>query len=132
MVRAGSVGGVLGIGTDLVDIDRFREVLERTPGIVDRLFRPDEQAYADRAGDPSARLAARFAAKEATLKALGVGLGSMKLSDIEVIRHEDGHPELRLHETAAQKAAELGATRFLLTISHTDHIAQATVVALAT
>ncbi len=121
---------MLGIGTDLVDIDRFREVLERTPGIIDRVFRPDEQAYANQAADASARLAARFAAKEATLKALGSGLGSMKLSDIEVVRHDDGHPELRLHDTAAEKASALGATRFLLTMSHTDHLAQATVVAL--
>lgn len=122
---------MLGIGTDLVDIDRFREVLERTPTIVDRLFRVDEQDYAAQAADPAPRLAARFAAKEATLKSMGVGLGSMKMSDIEVVRHDDGRPELRLHDTAATRAAEFGAGRFLLTLSHTDHLAQAVVVALA-
>lgn len=122
---------MIGIGTDLVDIDRFRAVLERTPGIVDRLFRDDERAYASRADDPAARLAARFAAKEATLKSLGLGLGSMTLSDIEVVKHDDGRPELRLHGSAAAAAAAAGAQRFLITISHTDHLAQATVVALA-
>ena len=121
---------MLGIGTDLVDIDRFRTVLDRTPGLVERLFRPEEQAYAARADDPTARLAVRFAAKEATLKAMGVGLGAMKMSDIEVVRHDDGHPELVLHDSAAAAAREFGAARFLVTLSHTDHLAQAVVVAL--
>lgn len=121
---------MIGIGTDLVDIDRFRGVLERTPGVADRMFRDAEREYADRAADPAARLAARFAAKEATLKSLGVGLGAMALSDIEVVKHEDGRPELRLHGAAAEVAVAAGVHRFLLTISHTDHLAQATVVAL--
>jgi len=122
---------MIGIGTDLVDIDRFRTVLARTPSLTDRVFRADERAYAEQATDPTARLAARFAAKEATLKSLGLGLGSMALADIEVVKHDDGRPELRLHGTAADAAAAAGAHRFLLTISHTDHLAQATVVALA-
>lgn len=122
---------MLGIGTDLVDIDRFRAVLARTPSIAERMFRPAERAYAEQAADPAARLAARFAAKEATLKSLGLGLGGMNLADIEVVRHEDGRPELRLHDAAADVAAAKGAARFLLTISHTDTLAQATVVALA-
>ncbi|MDG2028560.1 MAG: holo-ACP synthase [Acidimicrobiales bacterium] len=122
---------MLGIGTDLVDIDRFRAVLARTPGIADRMFRPEERAYAEKVADPAARLAARFAAKEATLKSLGLGLGGMNLADIEVVKHDDGRPELRLHDTAAAAAEAAGATRFLLTISHTDSLAQATVVALA-
>lgn len=122
---------MIGIGTDLVDIDRFRSVLERTPAIAERMFRSSERAYAERAHDPAARLAARFAAKEAAMKSLGVGLGSMRLADIEVVRHDDGRPELLLHDSAAAVATERGAGRFLLTISHTDHLAQATVVAFA-
>lgn len=122
---------MLGIGTDLVDIDRFRTVLARTPSIADRLFRPAERAYAEQARDPAARLAARFAAKEATLKSLGLGLGGMNLADIEVVRTDDGRPALRLHGAAVAVAATAGADRFLLTISHTDSLAQATVVALA-
>ena len=70
-----SEAGVVGIGTDLVDIDRFRMVLRRRPSVADRLFTTGERTYAERAADPAARLAARFAAKEATLKALGYGLG---------------------------------------------------------
>jgi holo-[acyl-carrier protein] synthase len=122
---------MIGIGTDLVDIDRFRTVLARTPSLAGRVFLSDERAYAEQAADPTPRLAARFAAKEATLKSLGLGLGAMALSDIEVVKHDDGRPELRLHGPAAEKAAAAGARRFLLTISHTDHVAQATVVALA-
>ncbi|MCY3849752.1 MAG: holo-ACP synthase [Acidimicrobiaceae bacterium] len=122
---------MLGIGTDLVDIDRFRDVLERTPGLVDRLFRSTELAYANQARDPTPRLAARFAAKEATLKSMGCGLGAMKMRDIEVLNHDDGRPELRLHAGAGIKAEEFGATRFEVTLSHTDRLAQAVVVALA-
>ena len=122
---------MLGIGTDLVDIDRFRAVLERTPTLAARVFRPGERDYAGQAADPTARLAARFAAKEATLKSLGLGLGAMALADIEVVKHDDGRPGLWLHGSAAEGAAAVGATRFLLTISHTDRLAQATVVALS-
>lgn len=121
---------MLGIGTDLVDIDRFRTVLARTPGVAERMFRESERDYAGQAVDPAARLAARFAAKEATLKSLGLGLGGMNMADIEVVRHDDGRPELRLHGDAVGVAEAAGAVRFLLTISHTDHLAQATVVAL--
>ena len=83
---------MIGIGTDLVDVDRFRRSLDRTPGLRERLFRPDERAYSEQARDPAARFAARFAAKEATLKALGLGLGTMALYDIEVVREPSGRP----------------------------------------
>ena len=122
---------MIGIGTDLVDIDRFRDALARTPGMRRRLFTAAEQTYADQAVDPAPRLAARFAAKEATLKALGLGLGGMPMAEIEVIRHSDGRPELVLHGEAGEIAAEHGAGRWLVTLTHTDTVAQATVVALA-
>lgn len=122
---------MLGIGTDLVDIDRFRTVLARTPRIADRLFTADERAYAAAANDPAPRLAARFAVKEATLKSLGLGLGAIDFADIEVRRHDDGRPELVLHGAGRAVADAAGAGRFLVTISHTDVLAQATVVALA-
>ena len=129
--RGLSDAGVVGIGTDLVDIDRFRTVLRRRPSVADRLFTAGERTYAERATDPAARLAARFAAKEATLKALGYGLGGMRMADIEVIRAEDGRPELVLHGDARSTADGHGVGRWLVSLSHTDHLAQATVVALA-
>ena len=123
--------GVVGIGTDLVDVDRFRTVLRRRPSVADRLFTPGERTYAQRAIDPSARLAARFAAKEAALKALGYGLGGMRMAEIEVVRDDDGRPEILLHGAARQRAAEHGVNRWLVSLSLTDRLAQATVVALA-
>ena len=127
-----SNAAVVGIGTDLVDIDRFRTVLRRRPTVADRLFTAGERTYAERATDPAARLAARFAAKEATLKALGYGLGGMRMADIEIIRADDGRPELVLHGDAQSTAAVHGVGRWLVSLSHTDHLAQATVVALGT
>ena len=105
--------------------------MQRTPGLIERLFRAGEVAYANQAGDPVPRLAARFAAKEATLKSMGCGIGAMKLRDIEVLHHDDGRPELRLHAGASEQAEAFGAARFAVTLSHTDQLAQAVVVALA-
>ena len=124
------MAGLVGIGIDLVDIDRFRTVLGRRPSVAERLFTGRERAYARRAVDPAPRLAARFAAKEAALKALGYGLGGMRMADIEVVRTDDGRPELVLHGDARSRAAAHGVGRWLVSLSHTDHLAQATVVAL--
>jgi phosphopantetheine--protein transferase-like protein len=121
---------VVGVGTDLVDLDRFRLAAERTPGILQRYFTEGERAYADRRRDPTERYAARFAAKEATLKALGVGLGACELAEIEVVRDEDsGAPALLLHGKAAALAAEKGVTRWHLSLSHTETAAHAIVLA---
>jgi len=121
---------MIGIGTDLVDLDRLRRVLDRTPGIVARLFTESEQAYAIERHDPTECFGGRFAAKEATMKALGVGLGQVAFRDIEVIRTPSGAPCLELHGSAAALAEARGVVRWLVTLSHTDHLAQATVVAL--
>lgn len=113
-----------------MDLDRFRAVLARTPSIVERLFTPDERAYAHERRDPTERLGARFAAKEATLKALGAGLGAAAFADIEVVRASSGAPSLALHGSAADLARDRGVVELLLSISHTATLAQATVVAL--
>ncbi|MGZ4716560.1 MAG: holo-ACP synthase [Acidimicrobiales bacterium] len=124
-------GSVIGIGNDLVDLNRFRVVLDRTPTIVQRVFTEAEQQYALQRNDPTERFGGRFAAKEATMKALGVGLGEVAMRDIEVVRADSGAPSLVLHGTAAAVADERGVHRWMITISHTDHLAQAVVVALA-
>ena len=121
---------MIGIGTDFVDIDRFRDVLARTPGMRDRLFCASELAYADQSADPARPLAARFAAKEAALKSLQSGLGAMRFTEMEIVRHEDGHPELVLHGAAAAFAASKGAVRFEISLTHTSTLAQAVVAAL--
>jgi len=121
---------MIGIGTDLVDLDRFRVVLARTPRIVQRLFTEGEQAYACARRDPSERLGVRFAAKEAAMKSLGVGLGEVDFRDLEVVRLESGAPMLEVHGRAAKAADDLGVRRWLITLSHTHQLAQAVVVAL--
>lgn len=121
---------MIGIGTDLVELDRFRTALVRTPSLAARLFSEGEQAYAARQPDPAERLAVRFAAKEAVMKALGVGLGAFPMRDVEVVRAESGQPALVLRGRAAELAAERGVQRWLLTLTHTETVAQAVAVAL--
>ncbi len=121
--------GVAGIGTDLVDIERFRAVLTRQPGIRRRIFRPAEQAYADRARDPVPRYAARFAAKEAVMKALGVGLGQVAMRDIEVLRSDRGQPSVALHGRAAAIARSQGISRWHLSLTHSQSAAHAVAMA---
>jgi phosphopantetheine--protein transferase-like protein len=122
---------VLGVGTDLVDLDRFRLAAERTPGILRRYFTDGEREYAARRRDPIERYAARFAAKEAVLKALGVGIGACELAEIEVVRDEDsGAPALVLHGKAAALAEERGVSEWKLSLTHTETAAHAIVIAL--
>ena len=121
---------VVAIGADLVDIDRLRDVMARSPGLAERVFTAEERAYCDRRNDPAERYAARFGAKEAVLKALGTGIGGGDFTDIEVVRLPSGKPELRVVGRAAAKAAELGIERWLITMSHSDHVAQVFVAGL--
>ena len=114
----------------MVDVERMRRSLERTPTLAERLFTEAERTYAESAADPSARYAARFAAKEATMKALGVGLGAFGWHDVEVVRADGGRPELALAGRAADLAVAAGIERWLVTLSHSKLVAQATVVAL--
>lgn len=120
---------MIGIGIDAVDVERFRRVLERTPSLAERLFTEDERTYARRRPDPTERLAARFAAKEAVMKAMGVGLGSCAFREIEVVRADSGIPSLLLHGTAAELAAARRIGRWYVSLTHTSLIAQAVVVA---
>ena len=125
----GQVGSVRGVGVDAVEVERFREVLRRRPRLAERLFTDGERAYAARVADPGPRLAVRFAAKEAVLKALGVGIGAASFRDVEVVRAESGRPALVLAGTAAVLADGLGVTRWHVSLSHTGTVALASVVA---
>ena len=121
---------LVSLGTDVVDLDRFRIALKRTPGMVARVFTEGERAYALRKNDPTERLAARFAVKEATMKALGVGLGAFKFHDVEVIKARSGEPSLRLTGRAADLAERRGINGWMVSITHSDLIALAVVAAL--
>jgi holo-[acyl-carrier protein] synthase len=120
---------VVGVGIDAVDLDRFRTVLARRPRLARRLFGDAELAYAAAAPDPLPRLATRFAAKEAVMKALGVGLWSFRLTDVAVARDGREAPTLDLSGAAADLAAARGVTRWHLSLTHTDSVAMAVVVA---
>lgn len=112
---------VIGIGIDVVDLERFAESLERTPSLRERLFTPTEAVR------PLASLAARFAAKEAIAKALGAPAG-LGWHDAEVISEESGRPVFTLRGTVLARAAELGVTSVHLSLSHDAGIASAVVV----
>ncbi len=123
--------GVVGLGTDVVDLERFRRVLERTPSLESRAFTEAERATCRRRRDPVPGLAGRFAVKEAVLKALGSGLGDAALAEIEVVRAESGEPHVVLHGGAAELAAARGVEGWMVSITHSELVAVATVLALA-
>ena len=124
------IPSVIGIGTDLVEVDRFRLALARRPTIEERLFSDAERAYSHRYADPTKHLAARFGAKEAVMKAMGVGLWKFPLRDVEVVLLRTGQPLVQLHGKAATMAQERGVREWRLTLTHTDTMAQAIAVAL--
>ncbi|WP_419842670.1 holo-ACP synthase [Candidatus Poriferisodalis sp.] len=117
------------VGLDIVDVRRFARVLERRSAMRSRLFTPAELSYALGTADPDTRLAARFAAKEAVMKVLGVGLGACRFRDIEVARQPNGRPELVLRGLAAQRATAAGLSAWQVTLTHTDGVAAAMVLA---
>jgi holo-[acyl-carrier protein] synthase len=120
---------MLGVGLDAVELDRFRRTLARTPGLVERLFTPGEVAYARQRHDPTERFAARFAAKEAVLKAMGLGLGACGWHDVEVVRAEGGQPSLVLRGRALAAAQARGITTWHLSLTHTGATASAIAIA---
>ena len=126
---------VLGVGVDIVDIERFTRALERTPALRQRLFGPvDTQPQDLEAQDLAAQdlaaqsLAARFAAKEATLKALGGNISGFSWHDIQVTGERGQQPKLVLSGGAAKRAALSGVTSTHLSMSHDGGMAIAFVV----
>lgn len=112
---------IVGIGVDICEVSRMEEMLLRTPGLVARLFSPEEARHR------SASLAARFAAKEALAKALG-SPGGMVWRDCEVRRTEAGQPYFVSSGTVAEQLDRLGVARTHLSLSHDGGIATAFVV----
>ncbi len=124
------MGEVVGVGLDAVEIDRFRRSLERTPTMRTRLFTPGELADVARRRDPVPGLAARFAAREAAMKALGVGLGAFGFHDLWVTRAASGAPALEATGTAADLMRRLGVDAWQVSLTHTERTAQAVVLAI--
>lgn len=127
MVAPGPV--VKGHGIDVVEVERFRVSLARTPSMRERLFTPGELADVARAADPVPSLAVRFAAREATMKAMGLGLGAFGFHDVWVERRASGEPVLRVSGRALELADERGITRWWVSLTHSTLVAVASVIA---
>jgi len=121
---------IVSIGIDIIEVARVREVLQRTPRFTERVFTAAERVYCDSRGAVAAQhYAARFAAKEAALKALKTGWrGGISWQDVEIGSQESGAPFLTFHGEAKQLFEESGATVAHLSISHTTQHAIAQVV----
>jgi holo-[acyl-carrier protein] synthase len=116
------------LGIDIIEVDRIRQALRRRPRLAPRLFTERERAYCDRRGDPAPHYAARFAAKEATAKAVGRWL---RWHDVEVLSERSGRPVLVLSGEAAALAQVGSGARLLLSVSHSRDYAVACVLLLA-
>ncbi len=128
-MSVGAAGGLLlGQGIDVVEAERIRRLLERLPKAYARLFSEQERSYSEGFADPFPRYAARFAAKEAVGKALGIGIIGFVWRDIEVL--SGGKPRIALHGQVADVARRLGVTRVEVSLSHTDGMAYAVAAAL--
>src|SRR5689334_5429664 len=121
---------IVGIGIDATEIHRIAESIERWGDrFVDRVFTAGEIAYCRRKRDAASSFAARFAAKEAAMKALGTGHSrGVYWTGIEVYRHPGGPPQLRFYGGAAVRAEKMGATGSLLTLTHSQELAIAHVL----
>lgn len=124
---------LLGHGLDIVEVSSFLPAdIEEEVIFIARCFRQGEIAAAGDGPHRPSRLAARFAAKEAVLKALGTGWGDgMAFTDVEVLTTSTGAPTIALHGSCADVAQTLGISRWLLSLSHTATIAAASVIAIA-
>jgi holo-[acyl-carrier protein] synthase len=120
---------VFGIGTDIIEIGRVDEKLRRTAGLKKRVFTPREIAYCESKARSAQHYAARFAAKEAFLKAIGTGWrNGFRFVDIEILNNEQGKPELFLQGKVKIFCEENGITGLHVSLSHIKDVAKAVVV----
>jgi holo-[acyl-carrier protein] synthase len=119
---------IVGLGVDLADIERVGALLAKYPRFAERCFTAHEREYAFRFSRPERRLAARFAGKEAVMKAMGTGWRRVGWQDIEITG--GGKPTVRMNGNAARRAAMLGITEVLVTVTHTDTSALVMAVAI--
>jgi len=121
---------VLGVGVDVEEVERLKAAIERHGSrFLERVFTPAEIASVERAANRFERYTARFAAKEAGMKAIGTGwAGGVRWSDFEIVNSESGRPEMRLSGKAAEIASALGCRAVHVSLSHTKRLAVAQVV----
>ena len=120
-----------GVGVDMLEIERMERVMARRPNFVVRVFNDEERAYCEKSARPAEHYAARFAAREAVLKALGTGFSEgIGLRDVSVARDDSGRPRAVLAGRAAEMARERGVREIALSISHTRDVAVANAIAV--
>ncbi|MBX2933508.1 MAG: holo-ACP synthase [Ferruginibacter sp.] len=120
---------IFGIGTDLVDVDRMAEKMEKKTGFKELVFSAHEIAYCEARTFKYEHYAARFAAKESFLKALGTGWSKgTAFNEIEIFNDEQGKPELRLLGNTSKTVAELKFKKISVSISHSKTMASAFVI----
>lgn len=120
-----------GIGVDMLEIARMQHALDERPYFIRRLFTEDERMYCEHTARPAEHYAGRFAAREAVLKALGLGFGNgVGIGDVSVVRDDSGRPRVLLAGRAAEVAREQGVREVALSISHTHDVAVANAVAV--
>jgi holo-[acyl-carrier protein] synthase len=121
---------IVGTGIDIAEVPRIGEAMERFgQRFLDRIFTAGEQRYCDSKANRAERYAARFAAKEAAMKALGTGWNhGVRWRDCEVVRLPGGRPTISFHGKAGEVAAKLGVKNAALSISHTQEQAIAQVI----
>ena len=121
---------IVGTGIDIAEVPRIAEAIARFGGrFLQRVFTEEERRYCDSKANRIERYAARFAAKEASMKALGTGWNhGVRWRDIEVHRQPGKRPTIRFHGKAAEFAGRLGASNVALSISHTAEQAIASVI----
>ena len=120
---------IVGLGVDICEIARMERAISRHPTLRDRVFTPEEIAYCDSKARPAESYAGRFAAREATIKALG-GYRGRLWQDISVTRRPSGAPAIRLDGNAKRRADALGVTDVLITFTHEKTSAVAFAVAV--
>jgi holo-[acyl-carrier protein] synthase len=126
----GGAAVILGTGIDLAEVDRIREAVEKYGRrFLERVFTEQEIAYVESKANRYERYAARFAAKEAGMKAIGTGWRrGVRWKDFEVRNQRSGRPVLLLHGVAAEVARRMGVERIQLSLTHTAAVAQAFVI----
>lgn len=121
-----------GIGVDMLEIERMERAIKRHPRILERLFSAEERTYCMKRPRPAEHFAARFAAREAVLKALGIGFTSgVRLSDVSVSLDAYGRPQAVIAGKVAERARELKVQEIALSLSHTRTVAVANAVLIS-
>ena len=117
-----------GIGVDMLEIARMERTMRRRPSFLRRVFTEEERAYCDACARPAEHYAARFAAREAVVKALGTGFGSLAPADVEITHDASGAPAYLINEKTRSALQARGAQSAFLSVTHDGDYAMATAI----